>query len=285
MALIPPGYLNTVVALRPCTQDKNSEYSATGFLFGSPVEDNPGTYRLFLVTNRHVIDNIPNSITEIEARFNMPVGSGSKTYPLALKPTYDSYDWFVHPDEKVDVAVKRLNANVLKEGGHRVWFFASDRSSLTREQVREWGVSEGDGVFALGFPLGIAGKERNYTIVRQGIIARIQDWLNGDEQEFLIDSSIYPGNSGGPVVLKPEISSIEGTKSNRRCVLIGMVAGYLPYEEVAISPQTMQTRVVFQENSGLGVIVPVDAIQETIQIALKDSTPQEQEQSSSETEG
>jgi hypothetical protein len=29
--------------------------------------------------------------------------------------------------------------------------------------------------------------------------------------EFLLDSLVFPGNSGSPVILKPEISSIEGT--------------------------------------------------------------------------
>ena len=76
-------------------------------------------------------------------------------------------------------------------------------------------------------PLGLAGKERNYVIVRQGIIARVQHWLKGHARTFMIDASIFPGNSGGPVFLKPEIVSIEGTKSNNRCVLIGMVSSYL----------------------------------------------------------
>ena len=42
----------------------------------------------------------------------------------------------------------------------------------------------------MGFPLGVAGEERNYTIVRQGGIARIRDWLGGNSRTILIDGTV-----------------------------------------------------------------------------------------------
>ena len=54
-------------------------------------------------------------------------------------------------------------------------------------------------------------------------------------------------------------------------LLIGMVSSYIPYEEVAISEQTGKRRMVFQENSGLAVVVPIDVIQETVDHALSKS--------------
>jgi hypothetical protein len=62
-------------------------------------------------------------------------------------------------------------------------------------------VAAGDGVFVLGFPTGLAGVQRNYVIVRQGCIARISEMLDGAAPGFLIDAPVYPGNSGGPVVM------------------------------------------------------------------------------------
>ena len=156
---------------------------------------------------------------------------------------------------------------------------------LTLDQAREIEVSEGDGVFVLGFPLGEAGKERNYAVVRQGIVARVQDWLKGNAQTFLIDASIFPGNSGGPVLLKPEIVSIQGTKRNDRCGLIGMVSSYLTYKEIAISQQTERPRMIFEENSGLAVVVPHNVIQETIQAAVDKLNPVEQAVAGSEEGG
>ena len=83
----------------------------------------------------------------------------------------------------------------------------------------------------------------------------------------MIDASVFPGNSGGPVLLKPEVTRIQGTKANERCGLIGMVSSYLPYKEIAICTQTERPRMIFEENSGLGVVVPHDLIQETVKVA------------------
>ena len=122
-------------------------------------------------------------------------------------------------------------------------------------------INEGDGVFVLGFPLGMSGERRNDTIVRQGIIARARDWREGRSHHIVIDANIFPGNSGGPVVIKPEAGSIQ------TAYLIGMVASYKPYRDVAVSQNTGNPRVIFEENSGLANIVPIDVIHETIERA------------------
>ena len=223
-ALLPPAYLDAVVALGIPASNGSIQYKATGFLYGHPVGESGGEYRIFLITNRHVVEHIDM----LKARFNRPMGSDSKIYDVPLRGNDGSMLWTGHPSS-----------------------------------------SEGDGIFVLGFPLGLAGKKRNYTIVRQGCIARIRDWLGGNSRTILIDATVFPGNSGGPVVTKPEIASIKGTKFNNSSRLIGMISRYLPYEDVAISAQTRKPRIIFQENSGLATVVPVDVIQETVDLAVK----------------
>ena len=262
MALIPPSFLNTVVALGGPSQDGNVQYTATGFLYGFPTgttaENGAKRYWIYLVTNRHVFQKAFDRNTVIQARFNRPMGAGANVYPLPLSEPDGSISWTVHPEPDVDVAVLGVSPEKLQEDGIEYSWFPSDRLTFTLDQARTGEVSEGDGVFVLGFPLGEAGDERNYAIVRQGIIARAQDWLRGDARTFLIDASIFPGNSGGPVLLKPEVTSIQGTKSNARCGLIGMVSSYLPYREIAVTTQTERPRMIFEENSGLGIVVPHD---------------------------
>jgi hypothetical protein len=81
---------------------------------------------------------------------------------------------------------------------------------------------------------------------------------------FLIDALVFPGNSGGPVVSGVNLNAIQGTKSQDRAYLIGVVRSYLPFTDVAVSQQTGQARMVSQENSGLAEVVPVDYINEAI---------------------
>ena len=75
---------------------------------------------------------------------------------------------------------------------------------------------------------------------------------------------IFPGNSGGPVISRPEAVAIDGTKANSASNLIGIVRSYLPYVDVAVSGQTGQPRLVMHENSGLAEVHPVDYIVETV---------------------
>ena len=260
MALLPPGYLDALVALGVPMEDGNVQYTATGFLYGIPSGEDK-RYRIFLVTNRHVIEGKNG----LKARMNLSEGSTSQTYDIPLGP--DSATTLAVHDGH-DVAAIAINARLLKEAGIALDFIKEEQG-VTLEKAEDLEVSEGDGVFILGFPMGLAGEDRNYAIVRQGVVARARDWLKGTSQGILIDAFIFPGNSGGPVITKPENFSIKGTKNNSRALLLGMVSSYLPYEDIAVSKQTGRVRVIFQENSGLATVVPVDVIRETVEAANK----------------
>ena len=62
MALIPPAYLNSVISIGESIKNEKDEpifkSLATGFLVGKPIgeknEKGQQSYRLFVVTNRHV---------------------------------------------------------------------------------------------------------------------------------------------------------------------------------------------------------------------------------------
>ena len=130
----------------------------------------------------------------------------------------------------------------------------------TLERLAAEGVSEGDGVFVLGFPMGDVGGERNHAIVRGGTIARVRDALAGTTDTMLLDCFVFPGNSGGPVVLRPERTTIEGTPSPQRALLLGLVKSYVPYRDVATSAQTGRARIVFEENTGLCSATLIDVV-------------------------
>ena len=270
MALLPPHYMDAVIALGTTRDDGEFLGTGTGFLYGHPTgetnEQGKPLFGLFLITNRHVVEGT----NELFARFNLSSSIDTRKYNIPLRNPDGSSRWTIHPDSKCDVAVIPINANKLKEDGINFGFYEGDsRTTITVQHAKQIETSEGDGVFVLGFPLGMSGAEYNYTIVRQGNIARIRDWIDGSSKTFLIDASVFPGNSGGPVILKPELTSIKGTTANDRALLIGMVSSYIPYEDVAVSRQTGKARAVFVENSGLGVVVPIDIIQETVSLAAK----------------
>ena len=118
----------------------------------------------------------------------------------------------------------------------------------------------GDDIYVLGFPMGLAGTSKKYAVVRAGVIARLDEEVLEEEKAFWIDAAVYPGNSGGPVVLRPVFGGIEGTKTIGAAYVMGIVSSYIPYRDVAVSVQSQRPRVIFEENSGLARVVPMNAV-------------------------
>lgn len=254
MALIPPAYLNAVISLGTL-DGENFQHVGTGFLYAQPLPSEQGRtpYRAFLVTNRHVAEHAPTHV-----RFNHPQTG------LAVSPieAVASVAWTFHPSG-ADVAVTPLlRSSPLSQGRNlrNAEMFIGDVCTTFGEGVQP---VEGDGIFVIGFPLGLVGDARNYPVVRYGVVARIQDWVRRDHDTFLIDVPAFPGNSGGPVVLKPETVAIRGTQAISHCLLMGVISKQLRSQEIAVSQRTGEPRVIFIEDAGLTEVVPVESVRET----------------------
>jgi S1-C subfamily serine protease len=265
MALIPPFFLDCVVSIGVAGSG-GATWFGTGFIVGRPLpktepEGASRSFNTFLVTNKHVLRNRKHVLL----RFNRTEGADAIDYPVDLAPG-DVPIWVGHPSHEIDVAVFSINPNVLTNDSAVFSFFRLDDHAMgVADMVRE-GVSEGDSVFTLGFPLGIVAAHSLHVIARSGSIARVRDVLRSQQSAFLIDANIFPGNSGGPVVTRPEISSIQDTSAIGKAALIGIVKSYLPYSDVAVSSQTGNPRVIFEENSGLALVETVDSIKTAVDL-------------------
>lgn len=264
MSMLPRGYLDTTVAIENAQADANgSRYRTvgTGFFlaldYGDRTAAGGPTYRLFMVTNRHVLEGRDDLLIRVNKH-----GGAAQRFQLPLRGA-EGRTWATHPDENVDIAVVLINARVLGEQGIDFNYFRpSDIAYVATMQ--ELSIGPGEELFVLGFPMGISGVERNYVVARSGMIARFDDEILATSRGFLIDASIFPGNSGGPVIVKPTSESLAGASPIGRAYLIGAVRSYLPYEEVAYSLQTERPtpRMVFTENSGLADVIPIDCVKE-----------------------
>lgn len=267
MALIPPFFIDCVVAIGTIVNDQ-THWMGTGFLFGElfeETEDKTNIYSVYLVTNKHVIQNLDL----ILVRFNPQSDQSAKDYPIILKDKDGNLQWTGHPDPDVDVAVIAVNINNVRSEGMKCNFFESDHHIADIAELENREASEGDSIFIMGFPMGIVAKDRQHVFVRNGIISRIRDLFEKRSKDFVVDAFVFPGNSGGPVISRPEVQSIQGTKFSNQASLIGIVKAYIPYSDIAISQQTNKPRVIFEENTGLSKVEPVDYILETIKEAKK----------------
>lgn len=262
MALLNPSNLKTVVAIGGLDKRDRFKCNATGFLIGFIAKNSKDpkkrAYRIFLLTNRHVFQDKD----KVCLRFNKSSGK-AETVVVELRFPNKEKKWLAHQNEKVDLALLTINPTALNEKNVDFNFFNEEMFAYHRNFDRI-GIATGDEVYILGFPMGFAGDVQNFPYAKGGIISRFDKELLHKNKSFLIDSSVFPGNSGGPVILKPTINALGGTKAVSSIHLLGVISGYLPYEEQLWSHQMNPPQVVSleREHSGLSFVVPMDYVKQ-----------------------
>lgn len=281
MALLNPLHLKAVVAIGTLDKRKRFVCTATGFLIGFLAKNSKDptkrAYYIFLLTNRHVFEGKDG----VHLRFNMHNGK-SEIVPQALKFPNKELRWLDHPNKNVDLALLNVVPQALIEHGIDYIFFNEEMFAYQRN-FEKMGVAVGDEVFALGFPMGFAGITQNFPYAKTGIISRFDKELLRSKKAFLIDSSIFPGNSGGPVLLKPTNTALTNTKAVSSTFLLGAITGYLPYREELWTHQTNPPTVVSleREHSGLSFVVPMDYVKQIFSRWVKEKKRLEKAQESS----
>lgn len=270
MALLNPPHLKTVIAIGALNRRGKFVCNATGFLVGFLARNSKDAtkrqYYLFIVTNRHVFDGKDG----VHLRFNTRDGK-SKIISQALKFPNKEPRWLAHPNKKIDLALLNVVPQVLVDHGIDYIFFNEEMFAFQRN-FNKMGISVGDDVYVLGFPMGFAGVTQNFPYAKTGIISRFDRELLRGQKAFLIDSSIFPGNSGGPVILRPTNTALTNTKAVTLSYLLGAIAGYLPYKEELWTHQTNPPSVVSleREHSGLSFVVPIDYVKQIFNRWIKD---------------
>ena len=258
MALIPQGYLDSVVSIGVRT-DTNIAWIGTGFFIGKST-GTAGQVYPFLVSNKHVFAN--RRFVVIRMRQKGVENLNEINVPLTNDGGLPLY--YVHEKESVDIAVLPLEAKFIKDNNLEFPCFNIEENSMSSDELRQNGVDEGSIIYMLGFPMGLVNVTSNLPICRMGCVARMSENQIIESHNILVDIQNFPGNSGSPIVTKPERVSIVETKSLSRCVLVGIVHSYIPYQEKLINSQTNQVVEIRSENSGIALVHPVEYIREIL---------------------
>lgn len=157
MPLLPPWFLNTVVAIGQAIDAQGGvAANATGTLVGWPTsktQEDEQLYRVFLVTNRHVVEDQPGFLV----RFNQ--GAAAQWYQVDLIDDDGSPLWHGHGDPQCDIAAVSINVDLLRDAGAEFRFLSADKIWAYQSQREELGISAGDGVFVLGFLSVLQGRK------------------------------------------------------------------------------------------------------------------------------
>lgn len=262
MAIIPQFYINSVASIG-VRASHDITWVGTGF-FSYRRVDEDGNAAPFLITNKHVIDGKDSIVFRIRKSGDHSFETVDAPLVKDGKPIY-----YTHPQDNIDIAVIPLDGTYYTSRGLTYQGFDIDRHAMTSSELLAEGADEGSLVHMLGFPMGLVNATSTLPICRLGCIARISVAQVAESHNILIDMQNFPGNSGSPIVTRPEVTSIQGTKALNKCILLGIVHAYIPYQETLINSQTGQVVELRSENSGIALVHPVELIREVVDRFVK----------------
>lgn len=207
----------------------------TGFLISDPGPD--GKPRTVLVTANHVLAGMPGGTARIGYRIAHADGSWSYSpQPLQIRDAGGHELWTHHPSR--DVAAIAITAPPeFAKAAIPKDYLASD------DTFTEYKVEAGDEMMALGFPRGLAANQAGFPILRSGRVASYPIAPAKIFPTFLLDFSVFPGNSGGPVFMtdqdhRSNISTAGGGKDEPE-----FIAGLLT-QQVELNNERLEIGIV-----------------------------------------
>ena len=116
MTLLPPGFLDNVIAIGGRTPEGKTFWIASGFLYGHKILGKDDQYDIFLVTCKHVLQDKKS----IVIRLNNQDGQTSKEFDVYLQDKEGKNNYFIHQNKEIDCALLHLSPRKLIEFGIKI---------------------------------------------------------------------------------------------------------------------------------------------------------------------
>jgi hypothetical protein len=193
MPRIKDAFFDCVIYLYPSHKDavEGARVGGSGFLVGIALPECPDRTAVYVVTNRHVIEDGSTVL-----RINTKAG---KHDVIDLT----EQNWMIDPGGD-DLAVCPLapDESIYKYG------FVTIEEFITKEIIKQHDFGPGDEAFVVGRFVNHEGKQQNTPSARFGNVAQMPiDPIRGkrasgyfDQESFLVEVRSIPGYSGSPVL-------------------------------------------------------------------------------------
>ena len=225
-----------------------------------------------LVTAKHVLYDQANNWDPktVQIRFQWADDRPIDQYfgiTMGLKEN-NQHLWYEHPNSNVDLACLPIISN------NNPAFEETIKMMPYSVIGKDSQIYSGAQILVFGYP-GVVGPEfHTKALTRSGIVAWVPPTINY-ETKVLIDSDIYPGNSGGPVFRLPNTMGPDGSLHlGDKLSFVGIVTqkGQSP-QEVFIAQKNSRPipikdpsgmPLLTYESIGIGVIEPVSHVRELL---------------------
>jgi V8-like Glu-specific endopeptidase len=226
----------------------------TGFLISAPGPD--GKPRTVLITANHVLQKMQLSDARIGYRVSSADGTWSYSpKPVKIREKDGAQLWTNHPTRDVAAMVIKAPPEFAK-AAIPVSYLAKD------DTFDAYQVSAGNEMMALGFPRGLSANSAGFPILRSGRVASYPLGPATSYPTFLLDFSVFPGNSGGPVFISRQQNPTGLTPVSDKAPDPGFIAGLLT-QQVELNSERLE----------IGIVTHAKYIRETIDLLTGSLAP------------
>jgi hypothetical protein len=273
---VPEVELSEILANGTIEKKKAFGVKGTGVLMGLP--DDIGKNPPWLVTAKHVFYKAsvnpaetwdPSSLNVRFSWFDQRTLEEYRGIPIKLKDEKGQRLWYGHPSADlacIPLLVSTVDAGRDSLNGVSLELFAKPDDLL-----------EGAPVVVLGYPGAVGSEFSSKALLRQGVVS----WVSPTQPEsnrLLIDSNLFPGNSGGPVFKLPTGTDRYGNFNiGGRVAFLGIVSeGRFEGTAVVIGGKPIEAQTPNGKQKaaslqwiGIGVIEPASRVKELLELAHK----------------
>lgn len=213
----------------------------TGFLISAPTPD--GQPRTVLVTANHVLGSMPGPEMKVGYRFQDASGAWRYKPQSVTIRSNGTELWTRNPERDVAAIVVKAPPEFAQAAIPLSWL--ADGEAFNRYRI-----GPGDEMMALGYPWGMSANGAGFPILRAGKVASYPVAPSKEFPTFMLDFTVFPGNSGGPVFLSETVIDPQTAQPKQ----VELVAGLLTQELYGQN----------NERIGLGVVTQASFIRETV---------------------
>ena len=240
--------------------------AGTAFFVSVPLESTEEFLTVYLITAKHVIDEIKKrSIDQkIYLRMNLKQGGAQFVETLIGK-------WIFHPKESnVDVAVLKWAPS------QDVFDYRTipQNMAATEDIIKKEEIGVGDDVFLTGLFANHFGSQRNIPIIRKGNIAsmpeeKVHTEKLGDIDAYLVESRSIGGLSGSPVfaylgAMRRIGTTMQMGRQGPLFYWLGLMHGHFDLSKLETDNLVEDSLTNLKINMGIAIVIPVWKILEVI---------------------
>lgn len=260
MANVYEQLLYTTLRIECKNNEGNVTGVGTGFLLSRPIGGDK--YKLYLISNKHVLIGTPNIAISFTYKENgKPKHGQIKVFNI------QEIDKIVkgHPNPDVDIAIMECTGLFIAKE-NELYYKCVDYSMLADFHESELSVAEN--VYFIGYPDGRYDSVNNLPLIRTGMISSHPLFDFNGLPQFIIDAQVFPGSSGSPVYIDLTFENFKNEQivvGERKLKLLGIVAMTMIRNNLLQAIPT-GTNFATQEVLGLGIVFKSTAIKELIDL-------------------